>query len=674
MNKHPPFHFGPSVSLTLLACWFLPGLQGCGSSTSPNAADASIDTPAPDAPACPASCDDKNDCTTDSCDPGTGQCIHTALADGMACDDGKGCTVNDICQGGICYSGPFKTCKALDQCHVAGNCDPATGACTNPNVNNTTPCNDGLKCTSGDQCQNGVCSGTAICPATANCDENTGLCSNGADGGGYAFPTSISGSVIDNLYWPSNSNALAITTNGRVFAGGSFAGATDLGAGPMDTGDSSNQDVFLAQLDPSTGKAIWSTTFPGPENQLAVAFAANGAGQLGLLGPLLGTLALGSDNVITTASGDNFVLGASATDGGGLWVRKINLSQKPADVTGLVSLAGDPAKAGFVLCGTTTKAATDLLPGLMLAGGADVVVAGLDGTTGATNWALQIGGVNDEACNAVTVDSQSNIYVAGTYEYGSVINFGGSAQTLPVVDQVNTQWLFVARLQMTNGDGGAPTAAGVWARSFGNVGQRTSLKANALLPVSDGLVVAGNVTGVTSKAPYAVGGALFTSPSMFVAKLRTDTGDIAWLIPFGTNSSSAALGNGGVTALSLNSSGNIVLAGYYSGTLTLGDTPLPQATNQGAFVALLEETLLAQPDGGGTTTARVLAARGYSSAGGFSSAAGVATNASAVGAVKDTSLLLGQFAQNVDLGAPAGVLTSPAQPISPSTFLTILAP
>jgi hypothetical protein len=443
----------------------------------------------------------------------------------------------------------------------------------------------------------------------------------------------------------------------------------------MDTGDSSNQDVFLAQLDPSTGKAIWSTTFPGPENQLAVAFAANGGGQLGLVGPLLGILAVGSDNVITTASGDNFVLGASATDGGGLWVRKINLSQKPADVTGLNSLTGDPAKASFVLCGTTTKAATDLLPGLMLAGGSDVVVAGLDGKTGATNWALQIGGVNDEACNAVTVDSQSNIYVAGTYKYGSVINFGGSAQTLPIVDQVNTQWLFIAKLQMTNGDADAPVPSGVWAKNLGSMGQRALLKATALLSAGDELIVAGNVVGagITPTSPYSVAGTLFTSSSMFVAKFRTDTGDIAWIIPFGTNSSSGGLSNG-VTALSLNSSGNIVLAGNYQGTLTLGDTPLPQASTQGAFVALLEETVLAQPDAGGTTTARVLAARGYGSAIGFSSTVGVATNASAVGAVKDTSLLLGQFSQNVDLGAPAGVLTSPAQPISPSTFLTILAP
>ncbi len=659
------------MTLAVLAGLSLSGLASCGSSSPANHGDAAIDARNVDAPACLASCDDNNACTTDSCDPATGLCVHTNLADGTRCDAGNPCTVDDVCQGGACYWGSSKTCTALDQCHVAGVCSPATGACTNPNANNYTPCDDGLKCTSGDQCENGVCAGTAICPATVTCDESTGLCSNG-DGGGYAFPTAISASVIDNLYWPSDSNALAITASGSVFAGGSFSGATDLGAGPMDTGDSSNLDVFLARLDPSTGKAIWSTTFPGPEKQVAFAFGANGGGQLGLAGPLLGTLGVGPDNVIATAAGDNFVLGASATDGGGLWVRKINLSQKPNDVTGLNSLAGDPAQPSFVLCGTTTKSATDFLPGLMLAGGTDVVVAGLDGTTGATNWALQIGGVNDEACNAVTVDSQSNIYVAGTYKYGSAINFGGSARTLPIVDQVGKKWLFVAKLQLTDGDASVPTPTGVWATAFGNVGHAASLNATALLPVSDGLIVAGNVAGVAPASPYSVAGVSFTSSSIFVAKLRKDTGEIAWIVPIG--SAGASLSNA-ITALSLNSSGGIILAGDYAGTLTLGDTPLPQTSNAtAAFVALLEETALAQPDGGGATTARVSAARGYGSAVGYSSAVGVVANSSAVAAEKDTSLFLGQFRTQIDFGAPAGVLTSAVLLTPQTTFLAKLAP
>jgi hypothetical protein len=302
-------------------------------------------------------------------------------------------------------------------------------------------------------------------------------------------------------------------------------------------------------------------------------------------------------------------------------------------------------------------------------GGADVVLARLDGATGATSWASLLGGVNDEDCDAVAVDAQSNVYVAGTYKYGSAINFECPTPPLPIVDQVNTQWLFVAKLRETiDSDGGVKFPTCVWAKGFANPGLSTSFTATALLPVGDGLIVAGSIGGPTTTSPYSVGGVLFTTSSTFVAKLRNDTGDIAWLVPLAAGSTIT------VAALSVNSSGGLILAGNYQGGVTLGGTQLPQASHGGAFVALLEETAFTQPDGGGATTARVVAARGYGNSVGFSTAAGVATNSSAVGAEKDTSLFLGQFLVQIDLSPPAGVLASASQSAATPTFLTKLAP
>ena len=50
------------------------------------------------------------------------------------------------CQSGVCTGNPV-TCTAQDQCHVAGTCNPTTGACSNPAVANGTACNDGNACT-----------------------------------------------------------------------------------------------------------------------------------------------------------------------------------------------------------------------------------------------------------------------------------------------------------------------------------------------------------------------------------------------------------------------------------------------------------------------------------------------------------------------------------------------
>jgi hypothetical protein len=153
-------------------------------------------------------CDDGDLCTTDSlrngvcvhapirctaldqchnagvCDPATGQCSNPNKANGTACNDGDGCTQTDTCQAGVCTGGNPKVCEALDACHVPGVCDPATGACSNPNAENDTPCDDNNACTQLDTCQEGVCTGTdpVICGSAGNCyeegtcDTTTGAC------------------------------------------------------------------------------------------------------------------------------------------------------------------------------------------------------------------------------------------------------------------------------------------------------------------------------------------------------------------------------------------------------------------------------------------------------------------------------------------------------------------
>jgi hypothetical protein len=133
--------------------------------------------------------DDGNPCTGEVCTAGAPG--HPAL-DGAACDDGDACTVGDTCQAGACASGPPMVCSALDQCHVAGACDPTTGLCSEPTQADSTACDDSDACTVGDTCQAGACvSGAPVvcaaldqCHVAGTCDPASGACSNppGADG------------------------------------------------------------------------------------------------------------------------------------------------------------------------------------------------------------------------------------------------------------------------------------------------------------------------------------------------------------------------------------------------------------------------------------------------------------------------------------------------------------
>ncbi len=164
----------------------------------------------------PVDCDDANACTTDShapgdpaadtrgcvhvpltcppavdqchdagvCDPATGLCASPAKPDGTTCDDTNACTRTDTCQAGSCTGGDPVVCTA-NQCQDAGTCDPATGVCT-PAVSRLdgTTCDDGTLCTRKDTCERGRCRGrnrvrcrADQCHDAGTCAPATGQCS-----------------------------------------------------------------------------------------------------------------------------------------------------------------------------------------------------------------------------------------------------------------------------------------------------------------------------------------------------------------------------------------------------------------------------------------------------------------------------------------------------------------
>jgi cysteine-rich repeat protein len=100
-------------------------------------------------------CDDANPCTDDECDA-LGTCGNTPNT--AACDDGNACTEGDTCGAGACIGTPV-ICGALDQCHVVGICDPATGECSGPAAADGVACDDADAGTVMDQCYDGACVG-----------------------------------------------------------------------------------------------------------------------------------------------------------------------------------------------------------------------------------------------------------------------------------------------------------------------------------------------------------------------------------------------------------------------------------------------------------------------------------------------------------------------------------
>ena len=119
-----------------------------------------------------------------SCDPVTGACVNPARADGSSCDDGDLCTQLDACQSGVCVGASPVVCRRLDECRLTGVCDPSTGVCSHPLAPSGAPCSDGDACTTVDTCRAGVCVGAApkdcgeadACGGAGVCIPSTGEC------------------------------------------------------------------------------------------------------------------------------------------------------------------------------------------------------------------------------------------------------------------------------------------------------------------------------------------------------------------------------------------------------------------------------------------------------------------------------------------------------------------
>lgn len=143
-KERPPSSSGPDGA----------GGEGGGSSSS-GSGGAGGDGP----------CFNKDDCTAldDACNEGNcvnAACVKTPKADGLSCDDGKSCTVTDVCTAGVC-SGPLKVCPSPGPCTV-GVCDVATDTCIGAPGNEGGFCVDDDPCTAEATCENGQCVGTTL--------------------------------------------------------------------------------------------------------------------------------------------------------------------------------------------------------------------------------------------------------------------------------------------------------------------------------------------------------------------------------------------------------------------------------------------------------------------------------------------------------------------------------
>jgi hypothetical protein len=362
----------------------------------------------------------------------------------------------------------------------------------------------------------------------------------------------------------------------------------------------------------TSGAHLWSRRFGGTQYTDAVVpygVATDASGNVVATGVFYGRVDFGTGAVTSAGGGDMFVAKYSSA-GVPQWVRRFGAAENQFGTAVGTDANGNVYVTGYFF-GTIDFGGGALAS----AGSYDVVVAKYS-ASGAHVWSRRFGGTGFELPQALAVDAQGNVLVAG--HFAGAVNFGGALLT-----STGSNDGFVAKY--------SPTGTHVWSRRVGGAG----------LDTVTGLGVdgAGNPTIVGYFAGTAsFGGANLTSAGsndVFVARY-SGAGAHQWSSRFGDAQDQRAYG------AAVDAAGNVALTGYFYGTMNFGGSALLlTGSSADIFLAKLNAT------GGHVWSKRF----------------GTTLNSGEVGQAVaiDTAgnvILTGEINRDVDLGG--GPLTAPA--------------
>jgi hypothetical protein len=409
--------------------------------------------------------------------------------------------------------------------------------------------------------------------------------------------------------------AIALDSQGNQYVTGLFQGAAVFGT--TDLTSSGDYDIFVAKLD-SEGSWLWARRAGGTGQDASWDIAVDGAGNSYITGRFAGTADFGPTTLQNTIDICTFVAKLD-TDGNWLWAQQtgahdddneaesialdsqsniyvagcfwvsVHFGTIPFTANGMGDIfiakldtdghwlsatqyggagwdaaisvcvdAADHVYATGYFNQTVAFGATSLSSN----GGDDIFVLEED-NSGALQWAKQAGGSNADFAWDIHVDSEANVFTAGSFigtaSFGiyQLISAGGKDIWIAKLD-TNGNWLWVHRA----GGTGEDVAYGL------------------AIDSSDDLYVTGYfqnevVFGATTLT--ANGGI-----DIFVAK-EDNAGDWMWLWAKQAGGTDNDFGG----ALALDSAGNAILTGGFQSTIHFGPSELTSSGNWDTYVAKL---------------------------------------------------------------------------------------
>ncbi len=353
-------------------------------------------------------------------------------------------------------------------------------------------------------------------------------------GGKHAWSRGFGGPGFDSV------DALAVDGKGDVVFVGSFDGSATFGGTAPFKG---SHDVYMARLR-SDGKHHWSRAFIGSGWDFVMDVALDSAGEITMAGSFGGQANFGGKTFISAGSNDAFVA-RYKSNGVHLWSRGFGGSQKDLAQAVAMDSAGNVTLAGYFQGSVNLGGAA-----LTSKGGTDAFLARYD-KAGKHVWSRAHGGASNDLINALTLDSNGDIVAAGAFT--GATSFGGGAWT-----NKGSYDAFLARYDKVGKH--------VWSKAYGGPGDE--YVAGVAVNKSGDITVTGAFSGSVGFGGKTLASAGETDS--FLVQYKAGGQHLQ-------SRAFAGLNAGKITALASDKQDNIVAAGVLTGSLSFGGAAL--ATN-----------------------------------------------------------------------------------------------
>ncbi len=233
----------------------------------------------------------------------------------------------------------------------------------------------------------------------------------------------------------SSMQHLAVDAAGNVAIAVEFEGTDDFGDGSISS--AGNFDAVVASYT-STGAFRWKRKFGSTQSDTAETVAFDATGNVLVGGGFHGTIDFGKGNLTASGVIDGWVALFEGPTGATRWARKIGSAQSSATN----DVAFDPN--GNAIFSANIEGTTDIGTGsLSLYDQYDILIAGLDKTTGTTQFARTYGGFDFEAANTIAITNGGNLAVGGYFR--DSVDFGLSSGDVTGGTKDNGYVMMIAR-------------------------------------------------------------------------------------------------------------------------------------------------------------------------------------------------------------------------------------